>query len=141
MPIWVGRQDQEDEYESIDQDYIGRPRSTALTIAGVLLIIVGGGGIVMSLMIGFLIPNVANIGIYDVTEVMRILGMFSIIGIVLSFGAFAGGYFAIKQEHFVLTIIGSVIALIIGVLSPLFIGSILGLVALIAIAMNHGEFD
>lgn len=116
--------------------------SFGLKLGGVFLLVVGGIGIIVSFL--FLGISPAEIGAllgYNPGFVTNVLFMLFVVGFLLSLGVFMGGYFAFKHSHFVLSIIGAVIALVIGIISPLFIGTILGVVALLLIATNHAEFD
>ena len=109
--------------------------SGVLTVAGVLLVVVGviavGTGIIY--LMGSSV--IASLGGVDVSGLLCFCGA---IEMLLGIGAMAGGIFSIKREKFTLCILGAVVGLF--SLGPVFIGSILSLIALILIAVSRDEF-
>jgi len=108
-------------------------------IAGGLLIVVAIIWIIEALMalvtadvlLGW-IPLVGDLFTGIITVVV-------IIGIILAVIVLLGGVFAVMRKHAGLAIIGSIFGLF--AFLPMFIPSVLSFVALILLAVSHGEFD
>jgi len=139
---WCGNPAAPGEDECLDcirRRYDDTPRSLdkhssgGLTVAAVLLIIAG----FLAMLQGALYVLVESIAIDLGFSGTLGLACCGILSIVFGLGAVAGGALALKRSNFVLVIIGCVLAM----LSLAFlIGFLLGLIALILVAMSKDEF-
>lgn len=108
--------------------------SGILTAAGILLIIAGVIAIGMGVLLAMGSSVAASVGV----DVSGTLCICSALELLFGLGAIAGGVFSLKGEKFTLCILGAIVGLF--SLGPIFIGSILSLIALILIAVSRDEF-
>jgi hypothetical protein len=124
------------DYDGDDSNmsYSRSSGSGILTAAGILLIIAGVIAIGMGVLLAMGSSVAASVGV----DVSGTLCICSALELLFGLGAIAGGVFSLKGEKFTLCILGAVVGLF--SLGPIFIGSILSLIALILIAVSRDEF-
>jgi len=118
-----------------------KPKTAKPIVGGVLVIIagllaIGNGALYMVLDVSDLgdIPGY-DMSMQDIEEILNACGA---VMIVFGLIAMVGGVFGVIRKHFGLALVGSIFALIgIGFV----LGSILGLVGLILIALSRAEFN
>jgi len=106
--------------------------ASGLVIAGILLIVVG----LMALGTGLLYLLASS---YTVETYGASIGCCGSLEFLFGLGALFGGVFAIQRKHFFLALLGAVVGLL--TMGPIFLGSILSLVALIMISSGRNEFN
>lgn len=105
-----------------------------LAIGAVLLMVAGVLAFVQGVFYLFLESALAAMDVSSYGGV----GCCGLIDILFGLGAIAGGYFAFKRTNYLLALAGGVLGMLgLGFM----IGGLLGLVALILIAMEKAEFD
>jgi len=102
-------------------------------IGGVLVIISALIGIFSWIFIGALSANL-------IPEYSEMIISCSVLFIILEIVAFFSGFLAIRRTNFAFAIIGSIIALLVGIFTFFYIGAILAFVGIILIAISHDEF-
>jgi hypothetical protein len=113
-------------------------------IGGVLVMISGLIGIIYGLMVAALASTVFDMfgGMYgeDILKAAEgILVACGVIWFIIGLVALVGGIFAIRRRKWGIAVVGGVFGLL--TLGPWFIGSILGLIGLILIAISKDEFS
>lgn len=113
-------------------------------VGGVLVIVSGLIGIVTGLLFAALSGETEDLlqetyGPDIVSAVEGVLVACGVIWFIIGLIALIGGVFAIKRKKWGFAIVGAVLALL--TVWPYFIGSILGLVGLILIAISKNEFS
>ena len=111
-----------------------RPESATPTIAGILLILAGlaafGQGI-LYLMVQDIASSAGYVGV-DV-------GCCGGIDLLFGIAALVGGVFAIQRSHFVIALLACVCAIL--SLALLFVGPLLGFIAILLVALSKEEFS
>jgi len=121
------------------------PRSSKPVVGGVLIILAGVLSLAMSVMMVVIDPADLEAWGYDpsasydmsLSDLEEALGVCGAIGLVLALVAILGGTFAVMRKSFAFAIIGGICA-IIGF--GFVVGSVLGLVGLILVALSRSEF-
>jgi uncharacterized membrane protein len=118
-------------------------------IAGIILIIAGLLGIYtwsttaifdINTMDPIIIEQLEQSGVeITIEQIQEIIGVCSIIGIILSIFPVLGGILSLKRLNWGIVIVLSIIGLF--TVGPLFISSILSLIALILVALSKNEFQ
>jgi len=118
-----------------------KPKTAKPIVGGILVIIAGllaiGNG---ALYIVLSESDLGDIPGYDMSmqDIEEILNTCGAVMIVFGLIAIVGGVFGVTRKHFGLALVGSIFALIsIGFV----LGSVLGLVGLILIALSRSEFS
>jgi len=122
-----------------------KEKSMLPTIGGVLLIVTAVLGIAMAALwisAGSILDDLADIpGVGDLADILEdIIVAMGVVGLIFSLVVLLGGVMAMRRKGFGMAIIGGVFALIVGLFTPYAVGSVLGLVGLILIAISHKEF-
>ena len=113
-----------------------QPQRTGKPVAGGALLLVAG----VLAMINFAILIAAGSGFESLFPGLgSILAVCGIIGMIFSILALLGGVLAIMRKMWGLALVGSILGLL--TIGPLFVSSILSLVALILIAISREEFQ
>ncbi|MDH7508198.1 MAG: zinc ribbon domain-containing protein [Methanomassiliicoccales archaeon] len=121
-----------------------RQMTSKPVVGGALIIISGLIGIVMGLILAALSGEIEEMlqdmyGPDVISAVEGALVACGVIWFIIGLIALVGGVFAIRRKKWGFAIVGGVLALL--TVGPWFIGSILGLVGLILIAMSRNEFS
>lgn len=120
-------------------------QSTVMSlIGGVLVVISGLLGIILGLILAVLSSSITDLmgGMYGedvLSAVEGILVTCGVIWFIIGLVALIGGVFAIRRKKWGIAIVGGVFALF--TIGPYFLGSILGLIGLILIAISKDEFS
>ncbi len=123
-----------------------RPRSSKPTIAAVLIVLAGifalGQGIMFMVADNAYIESMDLTSItdagYSISEIRDMLNTCGIIGVLFGVIAIIGGTIAFTRKHYMLAMVGAVFAIIgLGFL----VGSVLGLIGIILLAMSKQEFE
>ncbi len=117
-------------------------------VGGILIIISGIIGIVIGLTLAVAASAISEMfaDLYGGMYGIDVLGMFEgilvacgVIWFIIGLIAFIGGVFGLRKKRWGLAIVGGVFALL--TIGPYFIGSILGLIGLILVAISKREFS
>jgi len=127
-------------YPKTDSINSKKQSSNKPLIAGILLIIASIIAILNYSYILFIFDDLSSIYsvIPNASDVSNILFVCFIIGIIFSILALLGGIISIKRKTWSLALTGSIFGLL--TVGPLFISSVLSLVALILIAISKDDF-
>jgi len=113
------------------------PEKTALPVAGGALLLVAGILAIINAII--IIAFMGSIGIMAMPGFAEMMVVCGIVLLILSLVAIIGGIFAIQRKSWGIALLGAILGLF--TLGPLFVSSILSLIALILIAISKKEFS